>query len=537
MSKAYHIKDKLLSPDTLFINHENEKIWAKYCGFMDLSIEEFMTIQRFLLKEQLELMSESVLGRKIMDNHDIQTEEEFRKKVPITTYKDYETFFETQNDEVLNQKPAIWAHTSGRMGLIKWAPYTTEMVARLADDTLAAFILSSASQKGDVRVQEGSRVVLNLPPLPYTTGIMGFAVAQRISYNAIPPLTQAAEMTFEERIKEGYKEALYKGVDYAASIAVVLNKVGDTFSNLSKSGQKMPIYHPLALLRILRAIAISKFHKRSLLPKDIWKVKGLVCGGTDTVIYRDQIFKSWGVQPLDAYVATEACFIAMQNWNKKGMTFTPFSNFYEFIPEEEMEKNRRKPDYQPRTILLDEVQAGHEYELVITNFLGGSLLRYRLGDVIKIISLSDEETGGKLPQMVFQRRTDDIIDISGFVRLDEKLLWQAIQETGLAYVDWVAVKQNVNNIPTVRIYIELHGNSVEPEQIAAKIDTNLTAIFTDYRDLRQMIGTNPISVILLKHGTFSNYQQNKQNAGFDIAHLKPPHINQTDSVLKDLLDY
>jgi len=243
------------------------------------------------------------------------------------------------------------------------------------------------------------------------------------------------------------------------------------------------------------------------------------------------------VQPLDAYVATEACFIAMQNWNKKGMTFTPFSNFYEFIPEEEMEKNRRKPDYQPRTILLDEVQAGHEYELVITNFLGGSLLRYRLGDVIKIISLSDEETGGKLPQMVFQRRTDDIIDISGFVRLDEKLLWQAIQETGLAYVDWVAVKQNVNNIPTVRIYIELHGNSVEPEQIAAKIDTNLTAIFTDYRDLRQMIGTNPISVILLKHGTFSNYQQNKQNAGFDIAHLKPPHINQTDSVLKDLLDY
>lgn len=30
-----------------------EEIWQAYCGFIDLSIEEFMTIQKELLLEQL----------------------------------------------------------------------------------------------------------------------------------------------------------------------------------------------------------------------------------------------------------------------------------------------------------------------------------------------------------------------------------------------------------------------------------------------------------------------------------------------------
>lgn len=536
MTKSHYLKDKLLNQDKLFTNREKEKIWEKYCGFLDLSVEEFMTIQQLLLKEQLELMSHSGLGQKLMGGQNIQTVENFRRSVPITNYTDYEPYFEIQDDDALAKKPAIWAHTSGRMGLVKWAPYTTEMLARLADNTLAAFILSSALCKGDMRLQEGTRVVLNLPPLPYTTGIMGYAAAQRIDYKAIPSLKEAAEMNFEERIRQGYKTALQTGVDYAASIAVVLNKVGETFSNLGKSGQKIPTYHPAALLRMLKAVILSKLHNRPLMPRDIWKVKGLVCGGTDTVIYREQIHNYWGVQPLDVYVATEACFIAMQAWNKKGMTFIPFSNFYEFIPENELEKHRHDPAYQPQTILMDEVKPGEEYELVITNLLGGAFLRYRVGDVIKITALEDEETGVKLPQMVFQRRADDIIDISGFVRFDEKLIWRAIHDTGIPYVDWTARKETIDGVPILRIFIELSGNSVSPEQVRQKIDANLTTLFSDYYDTKQMIGTNPLAVTLLKHGSFQNYQVNKQKAGFDLAHLKPPHMNPSDIVLNDLLN-
>ena len=53
MSRQVHLTEKFLTADTLFANREKEKIWEKYCGFLDLSVEEFMTIQSLLLKEQL----------------------------------------------------------------------------------------------------------------------------------------------------------------------------------------------------------------------------------------------------------------------------------------------------------------------------------------------------------------------------------------------------------------------------------------------------------------------------------------------------
>jgi hypothetical protein len=196
---------------------------------------------------------------------------------------------------------------------------------------------------------------------------------------------------------------------------VVLAKVGESFSQLRWSTKfSQRTWHPLALFRLLKAIVKSKLIKRPVLPRDIWRVKGLVCGGTDTAIYRDQINYYWGTQPLDIYVSTETGFIAMQGWNKKGMTFVPYSNFYEFIPEEEWLKSKNDKGYQPSTVLLDEVEEGKTYEIVTTNFHGGPFFRYRLGDLVKICSLKDEEAEVDLPQMIFQSRTDDITDTVGF---------------------------------------------------------------------------------------------------------------------------
>lgn len=45
---------------------KTKEIWQKYCGFIDLSIDEFMKIQEQLLMEQVELLSKCELGRKIM---------------------------------------------------------------------------------------------------------------------------------------------------------------------------------------------------------------------------------------------------------------------------------------------------------------------------------------------------------------------------------------------------------------------------------------------------------------------------------------
>ena len=65
------------------------ELWRKYCGFVDLSIEEFMHIQRRLLLEQLKLLAEMPLGRKIMGGKMPDSVEEFRRTIPLTSYMDY----------------------------------------------------------------------------------------------------------------------------------------------------------------------------------------------------------------------------------------------------------------------------------------------------------------------------------------------------------------------------------------------------------------------------------------------------------------
>ena len=66
-----------------------QELWQKCCGFIDLSLEEFMAIQRRLLLEQIELLNRCELGNKVMRGAKPRTVEEFRELVPITTYDDY----------------------------------------------------------------------------------------------------------------------------------------------------------------------------------------------------------------------------------------------------------------------------------------------------------------------------------------------------------------------------------------------------------------------------------------------------------------
>ena len=81
-------------------------------------------------------------------------------------------------------------------------------------------------------------------------------------------------------------------------LSSILVAIGERFAKGS-GGVKfsMDMLHPRLLFRVLRGIIVSKLQKRSLLPKDLWKVKGIVAGGMDTAFYRDAIEALWGKKP------------------------------------------------------------------------------------------------------------------------------------------------------------------------------------------------------------------------------------------------
>ena len=68
----------------LIVEGNNDELWQRCCGFIDLSLDDFMNIQRRLLLEQLELLKKCKLGRSVMRSREPKTVEDFRLQVPLT---------------------------------------------------------------------------------------------------------------------------------------------------------------------------------------------------------------------------------------------------------------------------------------------------------------------------------------------------------------------------------------------------------------------------------------------------------------------
>jgi phenylacetate-coenzyme A ligase PaaK-like adenylate-forming protein len=203
------------------------------------------------------------------------------------------------------------------------------------------------------------------------------------------------------------------------------------------------------------------------------------------------------------------------------------------MPEKEYARWAAAPAYRPRLLLLDEVVPGEKYVVVITNFLGGAFVRYMLGDMVQITSLRNATLNINVPQMAFYSRADNILDFAG-ASLTEKTIWQAIEDSGLDYVEWVARKE-VRDEPVLHIYLELKDGGPSEREATTAIDERLRKAKEDYAYMVEKLGFKLLEVTLLPSGAFQEYIAKREAAGADVAHLKPPHINPSDSALETLL--
>ena len=515
---------------------KRKEVWQKYCGFIDLSMDEVMKIQKRLLLDQIELLGKCELGKKIMGNKIPQSVEEFRENVPLTTYEDYEPYLSKKREDVLPEKPYVWCHTTGKTGQHKWAPYTKRMYKVIGETFLAFLILATSKKKGDFLLNERDSVLYCVAPPPYLSGIGYRALAEEFNLTFIPPLEQAEKMDFAERMEKAFKISLIKDMDIFAGITSVLVNIGRRFSGEGeKSKMSIPL-HPLAMMRIIKALIKSKIARRNMLPKDIWRLKGMPTAGTDAKIYGKLIEYYWGVRPLVTYASTEFGGISIQLWDYRSMTFLPHSNFMEFIPEEDSIKAQKDPDYEPRTLLLDEVKPEQIYELAITNFYGGAFIRYKTDDLIKIVSLKNEKLGVDTPQMVFYSRASDVIDLASFARLTEGAVWQAIENSGVKYNDWAARKEIEDQHSVLRLYLELRGEEREEEEIVEAIHESLKKVDSDYSDIEKMLQLKPLRLTVLSPGTFQQYMLRQQKEGVDLGQLKPRRMNPSDKTIGVLLE-
>ena len=515
-----------------------DELWKKHCGFFNLSRKEFRDIQTRLMEEQIKLLRSSRIGRQLLGEPLPTNIEEFRLNTPLTSYDDYSELLRDKKEEGLPDKPYTWARTSGHSSDAgpKWIPYTQAMYDHVSDLGIATMIMSSCSQPEDVRLERNDKFLMASAPPPYLSGLLARSMEEHLDVVFLPSLDEGEKMQYGERVAKGFKLAMHDGLDFFFGLSVVLARMGEQFEQqTSNSTPSRELLDFPTLWRLLKAVVISKIQKRNILPKDIWHVKGIMTGGTDTEIYTERIEHYWGKKPLEGFSCTEAGVMAIQGWNLKGMVFHPANSFLEFIPQSECQKNKDDPSYKPKTILYDELDLGI-YELVFSNFHGGVLVRYRIGDMFEVVANEDKELGSQLPQLKFFSRSDDIIDLENFLRLTEKSIWKAIESSGVKYNDWVAQKQNNGRYSFLHLYIELvKGITIPEDKVQEIIRQAFSMYFSDYNDMKEMLGMEPVEVSLLPEGAFTAYMKMQAEAGADLAHLKPPHMKPSDSILKRLI--
>ena len=517
---------------------EKEKIWAKFCGYLDLSMEEYMQIQERLLIEQFATLKDCNLGKHFFGGRPPKTVEEFREKVPLTDYADYVEFLKDEKEDDLPKANYRWARTSGKSGeyTYKWVPLTDGMFEKIGEAFLTGMILSSASEKGDVQVETDDIFLLATAPLPYISSYMCLAIDDLIDIKFIPSLAEGEKMEIGERLAAGFSRSMETGIDYFTGLASILAKMGELFES-GQTGSKfsLKMLKPSILGRYFKAFMKAKLQKRNILPKDLWNLKGIGASGVDTDIYKDKVEYYWGKKPLEIVGNTEGGLLCMQVWNYKGMTFLPDINFYEFIPFDEHQKAKEDPSYTPKTFLMDELSPGI-YEIVMTNFHGGVLLRYRIGDFFEVIAIEDTEIGCKLPQFRFFSRGDDYLDLRNMVRFTEKTIWYALEGSGIQYVDWAVRKEAVDEKTILNLYLELdEAEKSSLTTLKKKIKKALIKVNQEFGDLEKIMGDDYLSITKLPSGAFKNYIQGQRDAGVDLAHIKPPHMQPKDQQLEKLM--
>lgn len=526
--------EKAVSLGEKLRKQQYDAIWKEYCGFLDLTMQDYMKIQNRLMEEQIQLWSDCELGKSILKGRRPSGIDEFRRLVPLTTYEDYADMLLKKRSETLPGNPIIWIQTTWEGGRhpIKVAPYTRSMLDTYRNNVVACLILATSREKGKFDVEETDKILYGLPPLPFATGLFPLALKEDIDIRFLPEVEDAVNMSFGERNKEGFKMAMKQDVEFFFGLGSVAYAVSQSLTGSVSSGKsktsfsELLQYKPKMLKRILNAKKICKKEKRELLPKDLFHLKGFMVAGTDNQCYKDDLEEMWGVRPMELFAGTEPSIIGTETWTRNGMYFFPDTCFYEFITEKDMLHNYEDPTFTPPTYLMDEVVPGEKYELVITVLKGGAFARYRVGDMYRCVGLTNQEDRTQIPRFEYIDRVPWIIDIADFTRISENGIKSVIQLSGQPVTDWIAVKEyNEKKRPYLHLYIEVKKEALMYQAMSTDILKELLTTYfkyidQDYRDLKKILGMDPLVVTILRCGTFHLYESRN---GRKPRHMSTPY--------------
>lgn len=480
----------------------------------------------------------------------IQSIEDYRKAVPLSDYKTIKPYIERMKNGEANvltaDKVIFFGITSGTTGEPKLIPATRYSQARKADVmNIWAYYVAHDHPKvfdgkilGIISPEIKNRTVAGIP----------YGPEDGHAYNNLPESIRRLyvlpyDIFYIDDYDARYYCILRIAIEQDITTLATLNPstyillcqriptlqekiIADIEGGTLDAGFGIPPETRLAIERSLkpnpkRAAELKKIlkEKGQLLPKYFWPHLDLIeswKGGT-VKNYLKWIPQYFGNVPIRDFgcLSSEARSSIPMTDEGAGGVLAIQTNFYEFIPKEDLDKKQR------RVLLCNELEKGHEYLLIVTT--AGGLYRYNIDDVVRVNGFFKET-----PIIEFIQKGHNVISITG-----EKVYEAHVEEA----VTKAASQQNVSirsfsasvimdTVPRYVFLVEFDGQPSRDDtrKFLIAAEEELRRQNSEYDDLRKQQLLDHPSLKVVKLGEFERYKRERVKKGSHDTQFKMPRL-------------
>jgi hypothetical protein len=262
-----------------------------------------------------------------------------------------------------------------------------------------------------------------------------------------------------------------------------------------------------------------------LLPMDYWpNIQVIECwkAGTMKLYLKelDQYFPGVHVRDFGC-LSTEARSSIPMSDSGAGGVLAINTNFYEFVPKEDISKKDKK------FLLCNELEKGREYFLVVTT--PGGLYRYNIDDIVTVDGYFN-----KTPLIEFVQKGLNAVSVMGEKLYESHVneaVNRAIANVGLTALKFFSAVAQHGRPPRYAFLVEFE-NDPGPEikrGLLASIEKELCAENAEYLYTRkiQVLGAPVLKI--LAQGSFEQYLARKTQDGGHDTQFKPPELTADQS--------
>lgn len=445
---------------------------------------------------------DTVIGRRYRFDM-IQNPEQFSERVPLCDYESLKPYLKMVHKnpagKVLTSDPVIWyLQSSGSSGSQKRLPVTAAGSKDLSAGTMLTWFAWMNQDPRNTKLFDGAIVTMGAPAVVDHIGDIPVGYATGAMVRRLNPL-------FKRLMKPG--EDVFNILDIEAKMrayarllvkANVTGLQGITTLTLSLVRRMQNEYGPW-----LRDEFRGTKHEgrlRDALDSDgrldvqaLWPNLTLfTLMGIDCNPYREWISKTLpDASMLEMYGASEG-YLGGQLIPGKGVQPLAHVNYFEFIPEDEIEKD------EPMVIPLSEVKRGNRYEILITNNFG--YYRYRIGDMVTFTSTN--------PYTIAQiGRKGRVVNLAGEKVSDKHIttaITEACRRTGAELTDYSVVGVVSDGLPYYAIAAMFQNENIDAVEFVHAFEDTMGETNYEFTHSRETGGLAPTVLARMTKSLFED---------------------------------